>query len=792
MRLVIRLICSLVACVLLVSVASSYYQIRREKRALRSELQERAELLTDGLRHDIEILLQQEAATDLRRKVEWIGNKKHFLGVAVYGQQPAPLVATKLLEAQLAGRPGIVAQAMGNDRATEQFVRMAHGLAHLYAVPLHGDAGVIGGLLVAHDADYIASAMRRSWREMAVRVGVQICLLALTTFFIFQRSVMKPIALTTAWMRELRHGRTSGENEPPETDMFGPLAREATHFARSLADARASAKLEARLREMGESSWTAERLAVSLETKLKGSRLFVVSNREPYMHVREGNRVHAVVPASGLVTGIEPILRACDGIWVAHGSGNADRETVDKRDCLRVPPENPRYTLRRVWLSREQEEGYYLGFSNEGLWPLCHIAHTRPTFRSADWQRYKEVNAIFADALLDEMAETEHPVVIVQDYHFGLLPKLIKERRPDARVGIFWHIPWPNAEAFGICPWQHELLEGLLGADLIGFHVQAHCNNFLETVNSALESRIEWERFAVNRHNHVTLVRPFPISVAFPNPPLESQLEPFHSHQAALLQEIGADALYVAVGVDRIDYTKGILERFLGVERFLEKYPQYQGKFTLVQIGAPSRTDIKQYKEFLYQVDEESQRINHRFSRGKWRPILFRKWHHSHAEVDRFYRAADLCVVTSLHDGMNLVAKEFLASRHDEDGVLLLSPFTGAARELPDALIVSPYDTESLADAIFTALNMSSAERKKRMVRMRAVVKEQNVYRWAGTLIGELCDVRLAHTNSISLPEFSTALLRAKGEIVCEHPVQDLGHACTMRANSYHIDGGFN
>jgi trehalose 6-phosphate synthase len=441
-------------------------------------------------------------------------------------------------------------------------------------------------------------------------------------------------------------------------------------------------------------------------------------------------------------------------------------------------------------MSREQEEGYYLGFSNEGLWPLCHIAHMRPTFRSADWRSYKEVNTIFADALLDEMAEVEHPVVIVQDYHFALLPKLIKEHRSDARVGIFWHIPWPNAEAFGICPWQQELLEGLLGADLVGFHVQAHCDNFLETVNSVLESRVEWERFAVNRHNHVTLVRPFPISVALSPAPSEAKPEPFHSRQTALLHEIGADALYVAVGVDRIDYTKGILERFLGVERFLEKYPQYQGKFTLVQIGAPSRTDIKQYREFLFQVEEESQRINQRFAAGKWRPILFRDWHHSHAEVERFYRAADLCVVTSLHDGMNLVAKEFIASRHDEDGVLILSPFTGAARELPDALIVSPYDTESLADGIFAALNMSSAERKNRMMRMRAVVKERNVYRWAGNLIGELCDVRLPHTSFLGRSE--TAAARVAGtdeEIIREYPLHDLGHAAAMRTGGHNMGG---
>jgi len=789
MRLVIRLICSLVACVLLVSVASSYYQVQREKRNLRSELQKRAEFLTDSLEQNIEILLREKSAADLRRGVERIGSKEHFLGVAVYAVQPSPLAMTTSLETKITGRPGVVAQAMGADRGASQFVRMDGALMHLHAVPLHGDTGVIGGLLVVHDASYIASANRRSWREISVRVGVQICLLALTTFVVFQRSVMRPIARTTAWMRDLRNGRTPTEGELPESDMFGPLRREATSFAKSLADARASAQQEAHLRETAQSSWTAERLAACLQTKLKGSRLVVVSNREPYMHMRQGKGVKVVVPASGLVTGLEPILRACDGTWVAHGSGNADYETVDERNCLRVPPDNPRYTLRRVWLSKQQEEGYYLGFSNEGLWPLCHIAHTRPTFRAADWEQYKDVNAVFADAVLNEIAETEHPVVIVQDYHFALLPKLLKERRPDARVGIFWHIPWPNPEAFGICPWQRELLEGLLGADLIGFHIQAHCDNFLETVNAALESRIEWERFAVNRHDHVTLVRPFPISVAFPDAAREPARKSFHSQQAALLEEIGADALYVAVGVDRIDYTKGILERFLGVERFLDKYPQYQGKFTFVQIGAPSRTDIKRYHDLLIEVEAESERINRRFASGKWRPILLREWHHNHAEVSRFYRAADLCMVTSLHDGMNLVAKEYLVSRHDEDGALILSPFTGAARELPDALIVNPYDTERLADAIFTALTMNPVERKNRMGRMRAVVKQQNVYRWAGTLIGELCDVRMAHSNSMRLREISTAPVVASEEIACEHPVYDLGQAGAVGASSHHVNG---
>jgi trehalose 6-phosphate synthase len=544
-------------------------------------------------------------------------------------------------------------------------------------------------------------------------------------------------------MRALRNGQAA-DTPLPDSDMLQPLAREASSFAVSLAAARASAEQEARLRDTAQDSWTAERLAVCLRSKLQGSRLFVVSNREPYSHTYQGKTINTLVPASGLVTALEPILRACDGTWVAHGSGDADRATVDHRHCLRVPPEDPRYTLRRVWLTPREEEGYYFGFSNEGLWPLCHIAHTRPVFRAADWEQYQLANVKFAEVLLEEMATIEQPVVIVQDYHFALLPKLIKQRRPDARVGIFWHIPWPNSEAFGICPWQRELLDGLLGADLIGFHVQYHCDNFLETVNRALEARVEWERFAVNRGDHATLVRPYPISVACPAPPAEPEDKPFHEHQAELLNEIGLETLYVGVGVDRVDYTKGILERLLAVERFLEKYPQYHGKFSFIQIGAPSRTRIKRYHDFLEEVDAEAARINARFQAGKWKPIVFRKRHHTHAEVDRFYRAADLCLVTSLHDGMNLVAKEYVASRHDLGGMLILSEFTGAARELRDALIVNPYDVESTADAIFAALEMDCKERQSRMLHMRETVRQQNIYRWAGSLIGQLCEVRSA------------------------------------------------
>jgi trehalose 6-phosphate synthase len=473
------------------------------------------------------------------------------------------------------------------------------------------------------------------------------------------------------------------------------------------------------------------------------------------MHVKDGKSAKVVVPASGLVTALEPILRACDGTWIAHGSGDADRENVDRHDRLAVPPEEPKYTLRRVWLNKNEEEGYYYGFSNEGLWPLCHIAHTRPIFRSSDWEHYQQVNEKFARAILQEMADTEHPVLLIQDYHFALLPRLVKQERPDARIAIFWHIPWPNPEAFGICPWQRELLEGLLGADLIGFHIQAHCDNFLQTVNRGLESRVEWDHFAVNRDSHLTLVRPFPISVAPPSG--SDKVADFRAanHQReALFKELGVEALYLGVGVDRVDYTKGILERFLAIERFLDKYPRYQGKFTFAQIGAPSRTHIKRYHDFLGEVEAEAERINWRFRTEHWKPILFLKRHHSHEEIARFYQAADVCLVTSLHDGMNLVAKEFVSARSDEDGVLTLSRFAGACRELRDALVVNPYDTDEMAEAIHSALEMDAKERRARMRRMRQTVKEQNIYRWAGNLIAELCEVRL---ESVKKPSVQVA-----------------------------------
>ena len=746
MRLLsVRLILSLIVGITLVSLGFSYYQVVAEKHALRADLERRAEVLGESLAGNVEKSWGTGSTQALQRLVQRFGNREHLIGVAVYDRQGQLVAMTAELGKSLTTSPQALTQAIHDDHDESAFTKLGNTRVLIFALPLHHDDEVSGGLAIVHDADYIQAQMLHVWREAFFRVLAQMFLIVLITLLIVRWSISGPIARAAQWMRAMRTGRIPSSQAMPNLDMFRPLAHEVATMAESLSLARSAAENEARLREAGESLWTADRLSVHIQTRLAGSRLFVVSNREPYIHQRNGKTVTVIVPPSGLVTALEPVLNACDGTWIAHGSGDADLETVDAHDRLRVPPDDPRYTLRRVWLNKQEEEGYYYGFSNEGLWPLCHIAHTRPIFRASDWQHYQEVNRKFTEAVLEEIEDTPSPVVLVQDYHFALLPRLIKEKRPDARVAIFWHIPWPNPEAFGICPWQRQLVDGLLGADLIGFHVQSHCNNFLQTVDRVVESRVDWEHFSVLRQDHRTMVRPFPISVNFTDdePATAANNGFMYLERAALMRSLGVEATFMGIGVDRVDYTKGILERFLAIERFLEKYSSYQGQFTFVQIGAPSRTHLKRYHDLLAEVEAEAERINWRFQSDKWKPIVFIKRQHSHAEITPYYRAADLCMVTSLHDGMNLVAKEFLAARSDERGVLILSQFTGAARELRDALLVNPYDIDQSADAIRVALEMEPEDKQLRMHRMRHTVKEHNIYRWAGNLISELCEVRL-------------------------------------------------
>ena len=522
----------------------------------------------------------------------------------------------------------------------------------------------------------------------------------------------------------------------PDAQLFGPLALEVSDLARSLQRAKASAAEEAALRIAGEAIWTEERLKQFVSMRLGNSTLVIVSNREPVSHVLKSGRIRAQTPASGLVTAMEPVMRACGGVWVAHASGDADARTADERGRIALPEDDPHYTLRRVWLTKEQEDGYYYGFANEGLWPLCHIVHTRPIFRPPDWAHYVAVNQEFADAVLDEIRDAPAPMVLIQDYHFAMLAALVKRERRDARVALFWHIPWPNFEAFAICPWQRELLEGMLGADLIGFHTQYYCNNFLDTVERGVEARVDWEHFRVVRGEHATLVKPFPISVA-----PEFVEEPPTTSRPELLAHLGTSAEFLGVGVERVDYTKGLPERFRALQRFLERHPSYLGRVVFAQIGAPSRSRIPQYAAIEAEVEATIAEINGALGSRTWRPIIYLKGHHERREIWPYYRHADFCMVTSLHDGMNLVAKEFVSVRDDEDGVLILSRFTGAARELGDALLVNPYDVDETAEAIRAALEMPRDERRARMARMRYLIREHNIYRWAGQLLSELAGI---------------------------------------------------
>lgn len=483
--------------------------------------------------------------------------------------------------------------------------------------------------------------------------------------------------------------------------------------------------------------WTKDALQELIHTRLRDHQFLLVANREPYQHRFAGGRIECVPPASGMVTALEPIMRACGGVWVGHASGNADRRTVDENGHIRVPPADPSYTLRRVWLTKEQEDGYYNGLSNEGLWPLCHMVFTRPVFNPRHWPIYRQVNEIFAQAAAEEAGQ-DPAFVFVQDYHFGLLPRMLKERNNNLIVAHFWHIPWPTPQAFQAFPWKEELLDGLLGNDLLGFHLRYHCQNFLDTVDRVLEAKVDYERFEVTRRGKVTVVRPFPISIDVEAHEAAATSQAVDQEMERWSDQLRLGDVALGIGIDRIDYTKGIPERLHALDRLLEMYPEYRERLVFVQIGVPSRTHVKPYKMIDDEIDELVEEINWKWSTDTWRPIVYFKHQHGPASMMALHRLANFCMVTSLDDGMNLVAKEFVASRLDGDGVLILSRFTGAARELTDAMLVNPFAVDEMAEAIRLSLEMPEDDRRKRMQRMRNMVSENNIYRWAGKFLSAL------------------------------------------------------
>lgn len=487
--------------------------------------------------------------------------------------------------------------------------------------------------------------------------------------------------------------------------------------------------------------WRRQGLHRLLRSEFQGVRMIAVSNREPYIHHRTPNGIECIQPASGVTTALDPIMRATGGVWVAHGSGDADRSVVDARDRIAVPPGGPAYTLRRVWLDKVTEERYYYGLSNEGLWPLCHIAFHRPRFRPEDWESYREANRIFAEAVLEE-ADGGPALVFIQDYHFGLLPRLLKNRNPLLTVAQFWHIPWPNREIFRAFPWKEELLDGLLGNDLLGFHLRYHCANFLDTIDRGLEALVDGEHGDVWRGGKLTRVRSFPISIDFERHQDEAGGPDVARHMEQWRRELATEGRVLGVGIDRADYTKGIPDRLRAIGRFLEARPEFQGKLVFVQVAVPSRTHIPEYRLLNDEIEGTAAEINAKWERDNWRPIVLCRRHLPQPELMALHRLSHFCMVTSLHDGMNLVAKEYVASRTDEDGVLILSGFTGAARELTSSLLVNPFSVIEMADALDRALHMATEERRRRMCALRAAVRENNVYAWAGSVMRTLLEAK--------------------------------------------------
>ena len=691
------------------------------------DLDLRATLVANTLDESLQSLVLANDTPGIRRFFARITQDERLFAMGFCGSPQGKPVATATLPSD------INCQNLETfSSETGRIITQAEGPLLVSVKPVTGAlGGTVGKLVLVHDMSFVArrSAQTRQYLfYFFIAVGIVVSLITVAVAQLSWRGWVKGIQ---GLMRGEGLLRPAHESEDSE---LRPIADDLRTLIRDI-------EAEHRLRDEEQLTWTPDTLRGILDRELRGQDIIVVSNREPYIHVRQNGSSVIQRPASGLVTAIEPVMRACSGTWIAHGSGSADRDVVDRHDRIAVPIEDPSYQLRRVWLTAEEEDGYYYGFSNEGLWPLCHIAHVRPTFRTADWIQYERANRKFADAVVQE-AKSSDPIVLVQDYHLALVPRMVRERLPGATIIVFWHIPWPNPEAFAICPWRQELLDGLLGSSILGFHTQFHCNNFVDTVDRQLEARVDRETFSVSYKGQTTAIKRYPISVEWP-PNKTLVTRPVEECRAAIRQRHGLSADHaVGLGVDRLDYTKGLEERFHAVERLMELHPEWVGRFTFIQIAAPTRARIEQYHNYEQRVHAMANRINERFAHGKYPAIILEARHHEPDQVHEYYRGADLCFVSSLHDGMNLVAKEFVASRDDDRGVLILSQFTGAARELPEALIVNPYDADQCASALNVGLSMPLRTQRTRMRLMRGLVSEFNVYRWAGRMLLDAATMR--------------------------------------------------
>jgi trehalose 6-phosphate synthase len=688
----------------------------------------RARLVVTGARPALVAHWAKAQRRDLRTQLTEIARDDRVMAVAACDADLTTLAVTPNYPDEFGCRE-IGSQVLSPEASTEHPLRewdsvsrLPGGSVHISAVPVWDAGRQLGFVVLIHDLSYAERREAATRNFLLIAFGLLGLMASGITIFVARLT-------RRSWSAELRSMLHGDKRQKPE---FQPILRDVRELIQRVTEEK----------EDGPGVWTAEKLKKTLSQYLLGERVVILANREPYVHERAPDgSVRVVHPASGLVTALEPVMRACSGVWIAHGSGSADRDTVDRHDHVRVPPGEESYHIRRVWLSQEEENGYYYGFANEGLWPLCHVVDSRPMFRAEDWAQYRKVNERFAAAVCSEV-DSSDPIVLVQDYHFALAPLMIRKMLPAATVIMFWHIPWPNSERIGICPWRDEILEGLLGSSILGFQTQFHCNNFLDSVDRYLEARIDREKHGIVMRGHRTLVRPYPISLEWPVRWLDSVPSPSECREQVWRQhQLRPDAL-LGVGVDRLDYTKGVEDRLLAVERMLERFPEFRGRFHFLQIAAPSRTKIERYRHLNDAVEHLATRINDRFGNAVYRPIILLRSHHEPPAVFRYYRAAHLCYVSSLHDGMNLVSKEFVAAREDQLGVLVLSQFTGAARELTEALIVNPYDLEEASTALATALMMPASEQQTRMRSMRSLLAHFNVYRWAGEMLVDAAQLR--------------------------------------------------
>jgi trehalose 6-phosphate synthase/phosphatase len=473
-----------------------------------------------------------------------------------------------------------------------------------------------------------------------------------------------------------------------------------------------------------------KRMLRLMKQKLGNRRLILASNREPYVHRKLRGEVRWERPAGGVTAALDPLLRLVNGVWVAWGSGDADQLTVDESDRIRVPPDQPCYTLRRVWLSQEDVAQYYYGYSNRFLWPLCHMTLDRVVFRQKYWDAYRKVNERFAQAILQEL-DSQSGLVWVHDYHLALCPLFLKQQQPDVRVALFWHIPWPSHDVFRICPQRKEILSALLACDQIGFHLDRYRQNFLECVERELGGKVEAERDGVLYANHRTMVSALPVSIDYEHVEQLSRSPETSKRMMNLRKRLKiSPQVIVGLGVDRLDYTKGLLNRLWGLEEFLTRYPEFHGRVIFIQVAAPSRAESETYRDYRGILQSTVQEINTRFSRPGWKPIEYIEGQLSHESLAAYFRLANFCLISSVYDGLNLVSKEYVASQVEEPGVLVLSEMAGSLEELEGALPINPYDVEGMARTIRKAIEMPKEEQRARMNRMRSHIQEHDIYYW--------------------------------------------------------------